>query len=85
MSKYIVSIVDVDGRLSVRPKTRPWSYDEMMCHLAHTYDGTEYGSVAKEMELVRNQQEEIERLTKLCINAYDRGYADGLKDGAKNE
>ena len=84
MAEYIVSIADIDGRLAVRPKTRPWTYDEMMCRLAHTTDCTEWGSVAKEMEFVRNQQEEIERLTKLCIQAYDLGYADGLKEAGKN-
>ena len=84
MAEYIVSIVDIDGRLRVRPQTRPWTYDEMMCHLSHTVDATEYGSVAKEAEFIRNQQEEIDRLTKLSVKAYELGYADGLKDGAKN-
>ena len=81
MAEYIVSIADVDGRLSARPQVRPWTFDEMMCKLSHTLDVTEYGSVAKEMEFVRNQQDEIERLTKLCLKAYELGYADGLKDG----
>ena len=81
MAKYIVSFVDVDGRLSVRPQVRPWTYDQMMCNLSHTIDATDYGSIAKQMEFVRNQQDEIERLTKLCLKAYELGYADGLKDG----
>lgn len=79
MAQYVISIVNIDNHLNTKPKTRPWTYDEMMCHLSNTIDCTEYGSVAKKMEFVRNQQDEIERLTKLCIQAYDLGYADGLK------
>ena len=41
MARYTVSIVDIGSRLGVRPQTKPWTYDEMMCNLSHTIDATD--------------------------------------------